>query len=82
MNFDLIIFLYTVTVTGISYTLPISLYPNLALKRDYSESYVGIIFSLYCVGNLLTIPFTNNLIAYFKRYNLLIISVFLKVRFF
>ena len=80
MNFDLYIFLYTVTVTGIAYTLPVSLYPNLAIEKGYSESYVGFIFSIYCIGNLLTIPFTNNLIAYFKRYNLLVISFILKVR--
>ena len=62
-------------VAGINYSLPVPLYPNLAFQMGFDESYVGFIFCLYSLANIIFIPLSNKLITYFTRFNLLIIAL-------
>ena len=80
MNINIVIFLFTITTAGIFYSLPIPLYPDLALSKGYSDSYIGVIFAFYSVANLILIPFISHLIVKYGRFNLLIISLLAKVR--
>lgn len=79
MDHNFIILLYSGMMSGISYSVTAALYPNMAFTKGFSETYVGIIFSLYCFGNLIFVPFTNKFIQYFTRFNLLLIAVFLNI---
>lgn len=79
MDINLFVLLFTIMVSGISYSLPVPLFPVLSLERGFSESYVGLIFSIYSISNILAIPFINQLINYFKRFDLLIYSCLFKV---
>lgn len=74
MNSNLIILLFSITTAGIFYSMPIPLYPKLCMKKGYSDSFIGIVFSMYSIVNLFLIPFISNLISKFTRFNLLILS--------
>jgi len=79
MNINTKIFLFTAAINGITYSITPTLYPNLSYSKGFTESFVGIIFSLFSFGNIFFIPFTNNLILYFSRFSLLIIAVSLNL---
>ena len=47
MKHDLIIFFLINTSTAVSYSLLAALYTKLAYDRGFSETFVGILFSVY-----------------------------------
>lgn len=79
MKKDLLIFCFVNTSTAISSSLIAALYTELAYDIGFSESFVGLLFSVYSLTNLLIIPFTNNLIHSIGRFNLLVITNLIKV---
>lgn len=79
MNINTKIFLFTAAINGITYSITPTLYPNLSYTKGFTESFIGIIFSLFSFGNIFFIPFTNSLIVYFSRFSLLIIAISLNL---
>lgn len=77
MDINFIIFLFTALITGITYSITTPLYPYLANKNNYSDSFIGMIFSLYSLGMMIFIPFTTKFILFFSRFRLLLIAIFL-----
>lgn len=79
MDVNLIILLYVVFVAGFSYSLQFSVYPMIASNKGLNESEIGFIISLYCVGNLIGIPFNNKIISLIKRFNVLALAISFRV---
>lgn len=80
MKTDMKIFFLINVFTAISYGLPTLLYTKIAYERGYSESFVGFVFAIYSITNILILPFTNVFIKKVGRFHLLIISNLMKVR--
>ena len=78
---DLLILLFSNIVTAMTCTLPVTLFTKMAYSKGLSELFVGMIFACYPLSNICFIPFSNNLINYFGRINLLVLVILGKVSF-
>lgn len=76
---DLLILLLANISTGATCTLPVTLYTYVAYSKGLSEVYLGYFFACYPISTLCLIPFSNNLINYLGRINLLTLALLGKV---
>ena len=81
MDYQLFILFFTNAVTAMSYLMPVPLFPDLAYSRGFSETFVGLVLAVFAVATLILIPYTNSLITYFGRRNMLVWLIILKVFF-
>lgn len=66
-------------LSAVGYSLIAPLFPSIAMKKGVSEFIIGLIFSCFAISNVLTIPFTPQLIKHYGRINLMYFSLVLEV---
>ena len=79
MENQILVYFYINVIAGISYTLPIPLFPTLAYSRGVNETMLGFIFAVYSISSVFLIPFSNTFISYFGRIKSMFILIFFKI---
>jgi MFS family permease len=78
--FSKIFLLFFINVlSAIGYSLLAPLYPSVAKLKGVDEYMIGIIFSVFAVSNIISIPLTRVLIMKMGRRNLFYLAMLIEV---